>query len=98
MMLEGRKLTIGYRDRTVGRDLDVTLQRGEVLALLGPNGSGKTTLLKTLLGLISPHQGDVRIGERALNELFVCASARGSSPMCRNPISRRSPLPPKPSC
>jgi iron complex transport system ATP-binding protein len=76
MMLEGRKLTIGYRDRTVGRDLDVTLQRGEVLALLGPNGSGKTTLLKTLLGLISPHQGEVRIGERALNDYSLRQRAR----------------------
>jgi iron complex transport system ATP-binding protein len=66
MILEGRKLTIGYSDRTVGRDLDVTLATGEVLALLGPNGSGKTTLLKTLLGLLSPKAGEVRLGDRPL--------------------------------
>jgi iron complex transport system ATP-binding protein len=66
MKLEGHKLTIGYRDRVVGRELDVALGTGEVLALLGPNGGGKTTLLKTLLGLIEPREGEVRIGDRAL--------------------------------
>jgi iron complex transport system ATP-binding protein len=76
MTLEGRKLTIGYRDRIVGRGLDVTLDNGEVLALLGPNGSGKTTLLKTLLGLIAPRQGEVRIGDRALASYGLRERAR----------------------
>jgi iron complex transport system ATP-binding protein len=76
MMLEGRKLSIGYRDRIVGRDLDVTLDRGEVLALLGPNGSGKTTLLKTLLGLIAPRGGEIRLGDRALSDYGLRERAR----------------------
>ena len=37
-----------------------------MLALLGPNGGGKTTLLKTLLGLLAPQAGEVRLGERPL--------------------------------
>ena len=60
MTLAGRSLTIGYHDREVGRDLDVALEQGEVLALLGPNGGGKTTLLKTLLGILAPRAGEVR--------------------------------------
>ncbi len=76
MTLEGRNLTIGYRDRIVGSGLDVTLDRGEVLALLGPNGSGKTTLLKTLLGLIAPREGGVWIGERSLASYRLRERAR----------------------
>ena len=66
MSLAGRDLTIGYSDRVVGRGLNLTLDRGEVLALLGPNGGGKTTLLKTLLGVLKPRVGAVMIGGRKL--------------------------------
>jgi iron complex transport system ATP-binding protein len=66
MKLEGQSLAIGYSDRLVGRDLDVVLTTGEVLALLGPNGGGKTTLLKTLLGLLVPKAGEVRLDDRRL--------------------------------
>ena len=66
MTLEGRALTIGYSDHVVGHGLDVALATGEVLALLGPNGGGKTTLLKTLLGLLAPKSGEVRLGDRPL--------------------------------
>lgn len=76
MNIEGRDLTIGYPDRTVGRDLDVALSTGEVLALLGPNGGGKTTLLKTLLGLIKPKAGEVRLGDKPLDNYSIRERAR----------------------
>ncbi|HVD73304.1 MAG TPA: ATP-binding cassette domain-containing protein, partial [Xanthobacteraceae bacterium] len=57
MTLAGHDLTIGYSDHVVGRALNVALEQGEVLALLGPNGGGKTTLLKTLLGILTPQAG-----------------------------------------
>jgi iron complex transport system ATP-binding protein len=66
MMLSGHGLAIGYRDRLVGSGLDVAVATGEVLALLGPNGGGKTTLLKTLIGLLTPRDGEVRLGGRGL--------------------------------
>ena len=76
MNLAGRNLTIGYSDRVVGRDLDIALSTGEVLALLGPNGGGKTTLLKTLLGLIAPKGGGVQLGGRPLTDYTSRERAR----------------------
>ncbi|MGA7680809.1 MAG: ABC transporter ATP-binding protein [Pseudolabrys sp.] len=74
--IEGRGLTVGYPDRTVGRGLDVALSTGEVLALLGPNGGGKTTLLKTLLGLLKPKAGEVWLGDKPLDNYSIRERAR----------------------
>jgi iron complex transport system ATP-binding protein len=76
MILEGRQLTIGYPDRVVGAGLNVKVGKGEVLALLGPNGGGKTTLLKTLLGLLAPKAGEVRLDGAALSSRSVRERAR----------------------
>jgi iron complex transport system ATP-binding protein len=76
MIIEGHDLTIGYPDHVVGSGLNVALKTGEVLALLGPNGGGKTTLLKTLLGLLRPKAGEVRLGEKALDDYRIAERAR----------------------
>jgi iron complex transport system ATP-binding protein len=76
MTLSGHDLTIGYKDRVVGRHLDVVLAKGEVLALLGPNGGGKTTLLKTLLGLLAPQSGEVRLQDKLLGRYSSRERAR----------------------
>jgi iron complex transport system ATP-binding protein len=74
--LAGRSLAIGYRDRVVGRGLDVGLAQGEVLALLGPNGSGKTTLLKTLLGILPPLAGAALIDDKPIASYSAPERAR----------------------
>lgn len=76
MILSGRQLTIGYPGHIVGRDLDVALATGEVLALLGPNGGGKTTLLKTLLGLLVPKSGDIALDGKPFSALSPRERAR----------------------
>jgi iron complex transport system ATP-binding protein len=50
MLLNATDIRFSYGDRTVLRDVSVSLAAGEVVALLGPNGSGKSTLIKVLLG------------------------------------------------
>jgi len=76
VIIEGRELTIGYPDHTVGSGLNVALATGEVLALLGPNGGGKTTLLKTLLGLLKPKAGEVQLGGKPLSAYSIRERAR----------------------
>jgi iron complex transport system ATP-binding protein len=76
MILEARDLTMGYPDRVVGSGLNVTLGKGEVLALLGPNGGGKTTLLKTMLGLLAPKAGAVRLDGTSLAARSIRERAR----------------------
>jgi len=58
-MLEVRRLSGGYADTTVLRDVSLVVPAGRVVALLGANGAGKTTLLRTLSGLVPPQGGHV---------------------------------------
>ena len=59
-VLEARSLFSGYGGVAAVRDLNLRVNRGEVVGLLGPNGSGKTTTLLTLCGEVAPISGEVR--------------------------------------
>ncbi|WP_456413305.1 ATP-binding cassette domain-containing protein, partial [Oceanithermus profundus] len=67
-MLEARGLHFGYpQGPRVLAGVELRLEPGTWLAVLGPNGSGKTTLLALLLGLLRPSAGEVRLDGRALH-------------------------------
>ena len=57
------KACFAYEGRTVINDLNLTIESGEYLGVVGENGSGKSTLIKGLLGLIQPTKGSVTYGE-----------------------------------
>ena len=62
IIFETRDLVIGY-DEPLSKPLNLSMERGEKVALIGANGIGKTTLLKSILGLIPPLSGEVEQGD-----------------------------------
>ena len=60
-LMEANNITFAYTDKPVLNDVTMEVHEGEVVTLLGPNGSWKSTLLKSILGLIRPKKGTVRL-------------------------------------
>src|SRR5437016_11412037 len=86
LVIEVEGLTVGYGDTVVLQNLDFTVSRGDVFAVLGGSGSGKSTLLRALIGLQHPLQGAIRIaggpprrdGPPAYGVLFQSGALFGS--------------------
>ncbi len=58
-MLQIKGLNTYYGESHILRDVDMNINQGEMICLIGRNGVGKTTLLKSLIGLLTPRRGDI---------------------------------------
>jgi len=65
-VIEGRNVTMAYGDFVVMRDLDFTVNKGDVFIIMGGSGCGKSTLLRVLVGLLKPAKGKVLYGGTSL--------------------------------
>ena len=54
MILQFKDVVLGYENKTVAKDINFEIKKGDYLCIVGENGAGKSTLVKTLLGLIKP--------------------------------------------
>lgn len=64
-ILECKSLTKKFSNITALSNVNLTLERGRIIGLLGPNGSGKTTLIKLINGLLVPNEGTLLINGKA---------------------------------
>lgn len=58
-MIEAAGLSVDYGGPEVLSDVDLTVERGDLIGIVGPSGSGKSTLLRALLGVVAPSRGRV---------------------------------------
>ena len=59
-MLEIERLAVSYGEVAALRDVSLTINKAEIVTLIGGNGAGKTTTLKTVSGLLAPTAGSIR--------------------------------------
>ncbi|MFB3887750.1 MAG: ABC transporter ATP-binding protein [Thermodesulfobacteriota bacterium] len=69
MLLEVEKLTKSFGGLMAIRNLDLSLEEGEILGLIGPNGSGKSTLFNLITGFLKPDQGLLQFKGQLINGL-----------------------------
>jgi len=79
-MIRTFDLTIGYRRGNkvlpVQHDLNLQVEEGELISLIGPNGCGKSTLLRTICGLQEPLSGKIQVQEVDLKKISISERAR----------------------
>ena len=68
-MLKIEKVNAGYGDVTVLWDINIALDAGKTLAIVGSNGAGKSTIMRTLCGLVSPSAGSITFDGKNISKM-----------------------------
>ena len=66
-LLRLEKISVYFGKRKILEDLNLSLNQGEILGLLGPNGVGKSTIFNIIIGLLKPNYGNVFIEKKRCN-------------------------------
>lgn len=93
MILQVQKGCFGYPGQpAILENIDLTLEEGHILAILGPNGIGKTTLLKCMIGLLPWHSGKTLLYGKDIHTLKP-KEVWSTIPTSRSPMGLPSPIP-----
>ena len=85
--LVAEELTLGYGERTVIEDLDLTVPAGAITAIVGANASGKSTLLRSMSRLLAPREGQVLLDGRAVHRMPAKELARTLGLLPQSPLA-----------
>ncbi len=80
--LSASNVTVSLGTKEIVRDASLSLNAGELVALVGPNGAGKTTLMRALAGLV-PARGTITLAGKPLGSPRARASGRARFRICR---------------
>jgi ABC-type (unclassified) transport system, ATPase component len=76
LVLRTEDLVKKYRSRTVVNHVSIDVKQGEIVGLLGPNGAGKTTTFYMAVGLVTPNQGKIFLGDMEITKFPVYKRAQ----------------------
>ena len=76
VIIEARDLVLSFGETPALRGASLSVQRGEVLAVMGPSGSGKSTLLHCLAGILAPDSGEVHFDGQRLDMMREAERSR----------------------
>lgn len=79
-MISVENLNKTFGKLQVLKDVDLTCNKGECIALIGPNGCGKTTLIKSILGMVIPQTGAIKVNDVAIKGQYQYRNAIGYMP------------------
>ena len=65
-----------FKNKQILHNINLQINRGEILGLVGPNGAGKTTIFNILTGLIKPNNGTIEINGTNLNYLSITQKSK----------------------
>ncbi len=79
-MIQFENINKSFGKLQVLKDISVSFEQGQSVAILGPNGSGKTTLIKTLLGMVVPDSGSIFFERQSIKNAFLYRNQIGYMP------------------
>lgn len=85
--LSAQKLTLGYHNIKIIKNIDLTIPQGKITALVGANGCGKSTLLRGLARLLKPHNGSIYLDSADIFKLSTKAVARKVGILSQSPVA-----------
>ncbi|MHA7965598.1 ABC transporter ATP-binding protein [Paenibacillus sp. CAU 1782] len=80
-------LDIGYDDRLIVKDLNISIPQGKITALVGANGSGKSTILKTMARIMNPSKGSVMLDGKSIHKQSTKEVAKQLAILPQNPTA-----------